>query len=312
MRGQGGFATTGGMLPAATALYERAAGMLDDNYKAGTSGTEMVLVIVIGVILLGLLIAVQVLVTQRSNRILNVALVTATIVVLALVGWTVVRFVSAQNSLQSAQRNGSDSVQLLSAARILALQAQADENHTLGERGSRRCLRRGLRVGDEAPRGHRRWRGRARRGERVAVRTGSEARVDAVVQQLQDLAAVHKEVRELDDGGRYNEAVTLAIGRETDVVHKLDASLEREINRATQRLERRRDAGPARVRRALHRDPGAARARRRARAPRTAAPDLGVPVSARFTVGATAAILCCALSACASISDDATNTATAP
>ena len=88
--------------------------MLDDNYTAGTSSTEMVLVIAIGIILIALLIAVQVLVTQRSNRILNIALVTATIVVLVLVGWTVVRFVSAQNSLQSAQRDGSDSVQLLS------------------------------------------------------------------------------------------------------------------------------------------------------------------------------------------------------
>ena len=74
--------------------------------------------------------------TRRSNRVLNVALVTATVVVFVLVVSTVLTFVTAQNALQRAQRNGSDTVQLLSAARILALQAQADDNHALGERGT--------------------------------------------------------------------------------------------------------------------------------------------------------------------------------
>ena len=89
--------------------------MLDDNYRAGTSTTEITLVVAIGVVLLALLLAMQVLVTRRSNRILNVALVTATVLVLVPVAWTVLHFVSAQDSLVRAERNGSDSVQLLSA-----------------------------------------------------------------------------------------------------------------------------------------------------------------------------------------------------
>jgi hypothetical protein len=236
MRGQGDFAEEGGILPAATALYERAARMLNENYETGTSGTELVLVLAIGILLIALLVGVQVLVTQRSNRILNVALVTATVVVLALVAWTVVRFVSAQDSLQSAQRNGSDSVQLLSAAKILALQAQADENHALGERGTGAAYVNDFtsvmeRLGGSDGQG-----GVLGEARTVAERTGSEAEVDAIAEQFQDLASVHADVRTLDDRSNYNDAVTLATGRETEVVHALDASLQSEITRATQNL----------------------------------------------------------------------------
>ena len=103
------------ILDDAKTLYRHAAGQLDDNYRSGTSVTEIILVILIAVLVLALLAAVQLFVTQRTNRTLNVALIGATVVVLVLMGWTLLRFVSAQDSLVRAQRNGSDSVQLLSA-----------------------------------------------------------------------------------------------------------------------------------------------------------------------------------------------------
>ncbi len=56
MRGERQFSEQGGILPAATVLYTGAAEMLDENYKAGTSGTEMVLVIAIGLVLIALLV----------------------------------------------------------------------------------------------------------------------------------------------------------------------------------------------------------------------------------------------------------------
>ena len=70
----------------------------------------------------------------------------------------------------------------------------------------------------------------------VAGRTGSVVAVDAIGKQFQDLSSVHAKVRDLDDRSQYNDAVTLATGQETDVVHVLDASLQREITRATATL----------------------------------------------------------------------------
>ncbi len=109
------------ILPAATALYERAMRRLDEQYRSGTSSIEIVLVVLVGIAVIGLLIATQAFVTRRYNRILNLGLLAATVIVFALLGWSVAWFASAQNSLVAAQREGSDTVQVASAARILVL-----------------------------------------------------------------------------------------------------------------------------------------------------------------------------------------------
>ena len=172
------------ILPAATTVYEHAATRLDGEYQSGTSTTEIVLVVLAGVVLLGLLVGVQLLVTRRSNRLLNIGLVGATVLVVILFGWTLVRFDSAQNSLVDAQRKGSDAVQLLSAARILTLQAQADENTTLIERGGGEAYvedfeRVTKRLGGTDGGGG--FLGTARA---VAQRTGSEASLDPIMKNF--------------------------------------------------------------------------------------------------------------------------------
>ena len=59
-----------------------------------------------------------------------------TVLVVVVLGvWVARRNASAQDALATAQRDGSDSVQVLSAARILALRAQADESLALVARG---------------------------------------------------------------------------------------------------------------------------------------------------------------------------------
>ena len=63
-------------------------------------------------------------------------LVGATVLVIVILGWTLVRFSSAHDALNRAQSHGSDSVEVLSSARILTLLAQNNENLALVERGS--------------------------------------------------------------------------------------------------------------------------------------------------------------------------------
>ena len=247
-----------------------------------------------------LLVAVQLFVTRRSNRILNVALVTATVVVLVLMSWTVFRFVSAQDSLQSAQRNGSDSVQLLSAARILVLQAQSRREPRTRRAGNRRCVRRGLTSGEEAPRRDPTVRAAcwARRAT-VAGRTGSVVAVDALEQAVpRSEQCARARFATLDDRGRVQRSghARDRSGNQTGA-RSSTPTPARDHPRASATLND--DATDARsgFGSALDRDPGAARARRRARAPRSPAPHRGVPVSARRTFGAAAAVLCCVLNA---------------
>jgi hypothetical protein len=226
------------ILPAATTVYEHAATRLDDEYQSGTSTTEIVLVVVAGTVVLGLLIAVQLLVRRRSNRILNIGLAGATVVVVILLGWTVVRFVSAQSSLVDAQQKGSDTVQLLSAARILTLQAQADENTTLIERGG------GAAYVEDFERVTKRLGGTDGRGgllgeaRDVARRTGSEARLDPITKSFVTFTALHDDIREADDvKGDYQTAVTTATDQQAAVIQQLDHDLTVEIDAAKQRLD---------------------------------------------------------------------------
>ena len=124
------------ILPAATDLYRDAARKLDKNYRSGTSTSTAAVVVVVGAAMLGLLVLVQVYVRRRSNRLLNIGLVGATVVVIAIMGGTLWKFATAHDALNRAQSRGSDSVEVLSSARILALLAQSNDNLALIERGS--------------------------------------------------------------------------------------------------------------------------------------------------------------------------------
>jgi hypothetical protein len=143
--------------------------------------------------------------------------------------------------LVSAQRDGSDAVQLLSAARILTLQAQADENTTLIERGGGQASvadfesvmkRLGGANGTGALLGQ---------AHDVASRTGSQASVEAIQQQVGALQGLHKQIRSQDDNGDYEKAVASATGAEADVVTKIDSEIDTEIAAARNRLDSRAD-----------------------------------------------------------------------
>ena len=83
-----------------------------------------------------LLVLAQIGLARFSNRILNVPLVIATVLVAVLGIWVGFGLSGEQNALSAAQRKGSDAVQLLSASRVLALRAQRDDSLALIGRGS--------------------------------------------------------------------------------------------------------------------------------------------------------------------------------
>ena len=126
----------GSMLPAAERLYATEANRLDADYRSGTSAGPLVAFGIAIVVAIGILIGSQLYVTRVSRRILNVWMVLATLVIAAVSIWAVVGLVVERNALLSAQRKGSDSLEVLSAARVLLSRAQSDESLILASRGS--------------------------------------------------------------------------------------------------------------------------------------------------------------------------------
>jgi hypothetical protein len=127
---------TGTMLPAADRLYATEAERLNRDYDSGTATGTLVAFALSAALVLALLLAVQVYVAQISHRVFNVPMVLATIVLVGATVWGLVGMIGAQNALVRAQRNGSDSVEALSATRVLLSRSQTDESLTLVNRGT--------------------------------------------------------------------------------------------------------------------------------------------------------------------------------
>ena len=145
-----------------------------------------------------------------------------------------------------AQRDGSDSVQILSAARILALRAQADESLALVARGG----------GDQYVTDFDNVDGLARTAERPAGRRGAagargRARPppsQALTPDWRDLRAAHMRVAPLEADGQFGDAVHLAVGagaREAALADRAQPRVRRADRRCPAAL-RRTAAGDAR------------------------------------------------------------------
>jgi hypothetical protein len=123
------------ILPAAGRLYTIEARRLRDDYGTGTSSAWLVAFAAAIALAVALLLYVLWYLARISHRILNVPILAATVLLAAVGIWGVLGLISEQNSLSRAQRNGSDPVEVLSAARILVSRAQSDESLTLIARG---------------------------------------------------------------------------------------------------------------------------------------------------------------------------------
>ena len=95
-----------------------------------------VLMIVVGVLLLAALLVVQVREARRTNRVLSVGLVGATVALVVSFAWAGVDMTVQNSHENNARKRGSDQIGALAAARILSLQARTDEMLTLVGRGT--------------------------------------------------------------------------------------------------------------------------------------------------------------------------------
>ncbi|MBN6036012.1 hypothetical protein JYK18_14035 [Amycolatopsis sp. 195334CR] len=200
------------ILPAAADLYRIDTERLLTEQDDATDVPWVAGVLVLA--LLGSLIATQVHLKRRTNRVLNVGLLVATgAVVLALL-WSAVALVVQGIAVGSGSENGTRQVDLAVQARIAAQQARADETLTLVARGDGAKYEKEFTelttkmVGPPEAGGKGGLLGELRT---LAADGGDTEQVDRAITEAGTWLQAHRKVRENDDSGKYDEAVSLAI-----------------------------------------------------------------------------------------------------
>ena len=219
-------------------LYEVASDKLHGDYNRGTSASQMVWIVLIGVATLSVLVVTQLFTARRTNRVLNVGLVAATLIVAVLLAWTLVLFKNEQDALVTAQRNGSDAIQVLSSGNILALQAAANSNLAILERGTGQDYR------DESERVLKKLCGGAdgcdggllAYAHGIAARTGSESHISTIQDDAASVRALIDEVANKENTDR-DAAVRLAVTDQARAARTLDDAIAAESEEAQLRFD---------------------------------------------------------------------------
>jgi hypothetical protein len=224
------------LLPAATTLYESAAQRLDEGHRSGSSLDAEIAVVVVAAIVFVLLVAVHVFLSARTRRRLNVGLIGAAVVVIAICGWTTLGMRSQRGALAQSQREGSDSLIYLSTARILALRSQSDENLDLIDRPNQAAMddfearTASISGGDGQA-------GLLGLAATRAVDSETAARVARIEHLHDEFVAAHARVRGFANDYDYKNAILVATTDETDASVALDDALETEIHENQATLE---------------------------------------------------------------------------
>ena len=188
--------------------------------------------------------------TSRTQRVLNRGLAAASLVLVLSLAWLLGSFLVARASLISAHGHEA-AAQSLVQAQIAVLRAHADESLTLinrsGDDASEADFKQAAKQLGPGP-------GTLLSAARAAG-TGSPGygRATAAVSAATAWYAVHRAVRDLDNGGDYPDAVYLAIGSgpaaSPAVIQQQEAALAERAARPSRHLGgrvRRRGSAPDR------------------------------------------------------------------
>jgi len=121
------------LLPTASRLNEVNWKALEETYNRAQSASlkSLGLVIVFGLLLIGVLVAIQLFLNYRMRRILNPWLLAATAIAIIFLGNTTRALLSASHNLKVAKEDALESIQALRKARSLAYRANGDESRYL-------------------------------------------------------------------------------------------------------------------------------------------------------------------------------------
>jgi hypothetical protein len=226
----------GGLLDAASELYEIETGRLGRDYTAAKAPPWGAWVLGSGA--LGGLMWAQRRSYQRTNRVFSQGLLTGSAATAVALLWLVVGHAAACVRLNDSYQHGARSLQVLSRARIESLQARGNENLTLVARGSGDAYNNAF-VTEMTSLAGRNAEGRSGLLAR-ALDLADDAKVRRSVATAEKHArawwSLHRRVRAEDDAGSYDDAVAKTIGGTTAIqwtgahFNSVDASLRAAID----------------------------------------------------------------------------------
>jgi hypothetical protein len=167
----------------------------------------------------------------RTNRVLNVGLLAAGLALVVSLAWLAAAYLSASSDLRQAQASGSATVEAVAQVGIAAQEAHADESLTLIDN-----------TGDDSYQtDYLKQRGALGPGSRTLLTAaltaaqGSPAApaAAAAISDAQTWFAAHARVRDLDDNGQHQAAVSSALGTEPGDAGASFSSLSNELAAAT-------------------------------------------------------------------------------
>jgi len=239
------------ILPATDKVADVNAGRLDRAYRDATRGSDVpVLLVALGTVVAGL-IAAQVLLFSRSHRILNVALVVATVVLVGTVLWTAGSFSSQRSEMVKARDRGYVPSSLLSRARVLAFRADGDQSLSVIARGNGAQFDTDFNValaGLGYPPGG---------GPTTGVLSGLlhspaaadvEGQVGSAATAIQEYAGINAKVRQAVAGASFTGAVELVQGRSASSFGRFDANASQALASTQHRFDTGVAAAERRVR----------------------------------------------------------------
>jgi hypothetical protein len=215
------------LLPAAQALYGAEAGQLSADQDSATRvpWAEILLALVV----IGLLVAAQVVLRRRTNRVLTAGLLVATAAAVVSLVWVLVATISAMNDVRDSRSEGSAQVDLLAKARIATLNARADETLTLVARGA------GSAYQDDYVQVTQQLAGLLDRAGTLATDPEVDRRIEAAATDAKAWSVAHTGIRAADDQGDYGTAVQRATDAgatgAAGIFDRLDGDLRDAIDR---------------------------------------------------------------------------------
>jgi Na+/proline symporter len=218
------------LLPAARSLYKTDTASLDAQQDDATSVPWLGAVLLVA--LLVALFFAQRFVTRRTNRVLNIGLLVASIAMVLTLLWSAVGLILTGVQVSDARSAGSDLVAQLSQARSDALQARSDEILNLVARGGENYDPQFHSLAGELG-------GKDGTGGLLgAVESASQdptmsSEIDSAINAAKSWFSQHDTVQNLNNTGDYPNAVSITLSSggtgEAAMVANLDSSLDKAI-----------------------------------------------------------------------------------
>jgi hypothetical protein len=219
------------ILPAASSLYLTERARLESDRHAATAKLDLIIGVVVLLTTIGTLVALQRWFGSRFRRILSPPLIAGLLFALIMGGWVLVSAFSQNSDANTAEHDGVAPLNVFTQARILGLQARADDELTLVTRDSVPAYQTDFtavtgqltRLLNTAP-----------------VGTDPALLADARRSLGQELS-IHRQIRADDTSGNLTGAIARATGTSSQidlpvVAEQLDASLSRGVTQSQGRF----------------------------------------------------------------------------